>query len=107
MFHVDWQMIRENEVEETAVLWCLIYFEQFLFLLNALQNYDAVNGSLFLSKYRIVLEIYKLIPGLTQLSTWLQLNKLLMKLWKGVSIVLKIIFRSKFGDTDNRLHFFC
>jgi hypothetical protein len=56
-----------------------IYFEQFIFLLSAFY-------CLFLtSEYRTVPEVNKLISGSTQPSTWLQLNKLLMKLWKGVS----------------------
>jgi hypothetical protein len=80
-----------------------IYIEQFAFLLS------AFFCLFFTSEYRIVPEVYKLIPGSTQPSTWLQLNKLLMKLWKGVSRAFTLLFRSKFGDdsADHRGVFFC
>ena len=54
----------------------------------------------FPSKCRIVPEVYKLIPGSIQPSTWLQLNKLLMKLWKGVSRTFTLFIRCKFGYDD-------
>jgi hypothetical protein len=63
----------------------------------------------FTSKCRIVHEVYKLIPGSIQPSTWLQLNKLLMKLWKEVSTAFALLIRHKFGDddADHRSTFFC
>ena len=64
----------------------------------------------FTSKCRIVHEVYKLIPGSIQPSTCLQLNKLLMKLWKEVSVAFTLLIRRKFGDDDDADHrstFFC
>jgi len=80
-----------------------------IFLSNLCSCCAPFTFILFTSKCRTVPEVYKLIPGSTQPSTWLQLNKLLMKLWKGVSRAHTLLIRSKFGDddVDHRSIFFC
>jgi len=80
------------------LFWAIsILFECLLYLFPLLLNVEFVP------------EVYKLIPGSIQPSTWQQLNKLLMKLWKGVSRAFTLLIRSKFGDddADHRSTFFC
>lgn len=95
-----WYLICPNKYNAYVCPWKCFFS---IFYSNLCSCWVPFTFVLFTSKCRIVSEVYKLIPGSIQPSTWLQLNKLLMKLWKGVSRAFTLLIRSKFGH-DNADH---